>query len=141
MRKQRIFVRKYIHTLQRSSTIFFVFLISKCFMIDASRFTRYDRRIMKLDRWKTAILAVIALSLLIYVFSPNFLRLTRVYRQLQILEDEIEKLQVQNQEFQDEIYSLKNDPIYIEKVAREELGMSKPKEIIYKFDREKEEKE
>jgi cell division protein FtsB len=96
---------------------------------------------MKLDRWKTAILAVIALSLLIYVFSPNFLRLTRVYRQLQILEDEIEKLQVQNQEFQDEIYSLKNDPIYIEKVAREELGMSKPKEIIYKFDGEKEEEE
>lgn len=94
---------------------------------------------MKLDRWKTVILVLITCSLLIYVFSPNFLRLTKVYRQLHVLEDEIEKLQAQNQRFQEEIYSLKNDPTYIEKVAREELGMSRPKEIIYKFDEEKEE--
>lgn len=69
-----------------------------------------------------------------YIFSPNFLRLTKAYRQVQTLEDEIRRLQAQNQVYQDEIYALKTDPIYIEKVARDELGMSKPKEIIYKFE-------
>lgn len=89
---------------------------------------------MKLERWKTIVLILIAFSLLIYIFSPNFLRLTKVYRQIHALEDKIQNLQVQNQKYQAEIYALKTDPIYIEKVAREELGMSKPKEIIYKFE-------
>lgn len=92
---------------------------------------------MKFDRWKVIVLTLIVFSLIIYLFSPNFLRLARVYRQIQVLEDEIEQLQAQNQGYQEEIFHLKNDPVYIEKVAREELGMSKPKEIIYKFDEEK----
>jgi cell division protein FtsB len=96
---------------------------------------------MKLDRWKTVVLTVIAASLLVYIFSPNFLRLARVYHQIRILEDEIQRLQLQNQEYQESIYSLKNDPAYAEKVAREELGMSKAEEIIYKFEEEPEKKE
>lgn len=91
---------------------------------------------MKLDRWKNLVLSIIIISILIYLFSPNFIRLSKVYLQIRVLEEEIETLQLQNIKYQEEIYSLKNDPIYIEKVAREELGMSKPKEIIYKFDEE-----
>ena len=89
---------------------------------------------MKLDRWKTVVLALIGVSLLIYIFSPNFIRLTRVYQQLHILEEEISRLQAQNESVQSEIYALQHDPHYIEKVARDELWMSKPDEIIYKFD-------
>lgn len=89
---------------------------------------------MKIDHWKSIALTLIIVSVLVYLFSPNFLRLTKVYRQIQVLEDEIRTLQVQNQKFQDEIYALKYDPIYIEKVARDELGMSRPKEVIYKFE-------
>jgi len=96
---------------------------------------------MKLDRWKTVVLTVITASLLIYIFSPNFLRLAKVYQQIRVLEDEIQRLQLQNQEYQESIYSLKNDPAYAEKVAREELGMSKAEEIIYKFEEESPEKE
>ena len=96
---------------------------------------------MKMDRWKSIALTLIIVSVLIYLFSPNFLRLTKAYRQIQVLEDEIRTLQVQNQKIQDEIYSLKYDPIYIEKVAREDLGMSKPKEVIYKFEESQDNKD
>ncbi len=89
---------------------------------------------MKKDGWKNIVFGAVIFALLIYVFSPNFLRLTRVYQQIQVLEDEIESLQTQNQNLQEEIGRLKSDPLYIEKVAREELGMAKPKEIIYKFE-------
>lgn len=91
---------------------------------------------MKLEPWKKGLLFAGVLSLLIYIFSPNFLRLAKVYKQLQTLSDEIAKLQSQHRKLQDEIYSLKNDPVYVEKVAREELGMTKSKEIIYKFEGE-----
>lgn len=96
---------------------------------------------MKMDRWKSIALTLIIVSVLIYLFSPNFLRLTKAYRQIQVLQDEIRTLQVQNQKIQDEIYSLKYDPIYIEKVAREDLGMSKPKEVIYKFEESQDNKD
>ncbi|MBI1884322.1 MAG: septum formation initiator family protein [Chlamydiae bacterium] len=93
---------------------------------------------MRLDRWKTIVLSVALLSVLIYLFSPNFLHLTQIYRQMKALDEEVKQLQVRNQNLQEEIFKLKNNPLYVEKVAREELGMSKPKEIIYKFDEEKE---
>lgn len=96
---------------------------------------------MKKDGWKNIVFGIVIFSLLIYLFSPNFVRLTKAYRQIQVLEDEIERLQSQNQSLQDDVSRLKSDPLYVEKIAREELGMARPKEIIYKFEDEGKTKE
>ncbi|MBI1871589.1 MAG: septum formation initiator family protein [Chlamydiae bacterium] len=94
---------------------------------------------MKLDRWKMGVLLFLVFCLLVYLFYPNFLRLAKTQQQISALEDEIAKLELHNRDLEEQIKKLKNDPVSIEKVAREELGMSKPKEIIYKFDDVKEE--
>ncbi len=49
-------------------------------------------------------------------------------------------LKKENQDFYRNIERLKNDPEYIEEVAREELGMVARDEVIYQFKGEEEEK-
>ncbi|RLB43973.1 MAG: hypothetical protein DRH12_01280 [Deltaproteobacteria bacterium] len=47
--------------------------------------------------------------------------------------DRIKKLKKENKELMEEIRRLKKDPAYVEKVARQELGLVKENEIIYRF--------
>lgn len=49
------------------------------------------------------------------------------------LAEKILTLEENNHLLRTKIDSLKNDPVYLEKVAREELSMSQSDEIIYKF--------
>lgn len=79
----------------------------------------------------TAVLAVIALAA--WVYLPVLTR----YREMKIQEDEIarkiQKLDQQIRDLQEERELLKNDLTYIEKVIRDEMGLAKPGETIYKF--------
>lgn len=52
------------------------------------------------------------------------------------IEKRIENLEAQNKAYRDEIKALKQDERYIEKVLREELGMIKDKEKIFRFKEE-----
>ncbi len=61
----------------------------------------------------------------------------RIYREVKILEGRIEKIQDENKQLEEEIARLKNDKKYIEKIARENLGMVGKNEIIYFFDANK----
>ncbi len=45
------------------------------------------------------------------------------------------RIEKENCEFKKEIYRLKNDPCYMEEIAREELGLIREDEIIYQFRR------
>ena len=49
------------------------------------------------------------------------------------LESEIQQLQVENEKLLHDIEAMKTDPFWKEKIAREELNMALPGEIIYKF--------
>lgn len=49
------------------------------------------------------------------------------------IEKRIEDLEVQNRVYKEEIKALKQDERYIEKILREELGMIKEKEKIFRF--------
>jgi len=49
------------------------------------------------------------------------------------LSGEIEALVGENQKLRDEITALRSDPNAIEKIAREELGMVKDGELVYRF--------
>lgn len=49
------------------------------------------------------------------------------------IEKRIENLEARNKAYRDEIKALKQDERYIEKILREELGMIKDKEKIFRF--------
>ena len=71
--------------------------------------------------------------IVIYFYWPNFVKLHRLSKREQTLRAEIERLERENQHLRDRIFALEHDPVYVEKVARDELGLSRPDEVIYKF--------
>lgn len=54
---------------------------------------------------------------------------------------EIIELKTKNQELNDEISLLKNDSNYVEKIARQKLGMLKKNEIVFEMPEKKTNKE
>jgi cell division protein FtsB len=61
---------------------------------------------------------------------PKVREVIRIKRQLEM---EIDHLDAENERLRGEIEAMKTDPFWQEKVAREELNLAKPGEIIYKF--------
>ena len=49
------------------------------------------------------------------------------------LESEIMRIDKENKALNVQVNSLKKDPYYIEKYAREEYGLAKPDEFIFQF--------
>ena len=88
---------------------------------------------------KVTLKAVVLLSsvltvifLISFVFSEQGIsELQRSRATVQQLERDIEALRVENERLEGEIESLKSSTFVVEKIAREDLGMSKEGEIIY----------
>lgn len=66
------------------------------------------------------------------IFGNNgiltYTQLNRHYREMEI---RVEKLKQENKRLAEETQALGNDPFLIERIAREELGMVKPDEVLY----------
>jgi len=79
------------------------------------------------------LVAVIALAIH-DVFGPHgFLAMKRTQREIAQLTAEIHQLNDQNQALTDEVNALKTDPRLIERIAREDMGLAKPNEFIFKM--------
>jgi len=98
------------------------------------------QNILKSKLKKIFLVVVILLSvcLAIYAFTPCVIEQKKLNKQIANLESEIEKVRESNEKLTKEIYSLKNDPLYIEKLARKELGLIRSGEVIYKLKPDKE---
>jgi cell division protein FtsB len=57
----------------------------------------------------------------------------RMKTQYYALTEEIAKLKQDNVRLRKDVDSLKNDPAYIERVARDKLGLARPGEIVYYY--------
>lgn len=80
---------------------------------------------------------IVAAILAFTVFGDRgLLNLYQYKRESQQLSRETKRLQEENQRLRDEIDRLNNDPSYIERLAREELGMIKSGEIVLQFTEE-----
>ena len=79
---------------------------------------------------KRLIYLLIAIGLIIAAFLPGFFKLRELRKNNRNLERRIEILTKANEELKKEKEKLENDPSYIEKVAREKLGMTRKDEII-----------
>ena len=81
-------------------------------------------------------LLVIAVALLFVhdVFGANgFLAMRRAQMQVAQLHREIVELDAENRRLADEVKALKSDPDLIEKIAREQMGLARPGEKIFKL--------
>jgi len=81
---------------------------------------------------KTLFLLIIV-SLVIYLFTKELSKLYSLHQENQRIKSGIEELKVENQELKKQITILSNETQFIEKIARDELGMIKQSEKIYKF--------
>ena len=77
---------------------------------------------------------VIILLLILYIvflFSDKYARTLQLKEDIKRLESELEELKLKNNNLSEEVESLKSDKS-VEKIAREELGLTKPDEILIK---------
>ena len=74
-----------------------------------------------------------ALLLFFWIYLPLFSRYRDLKTQQEEMEQEVKKLDGKIQELKEERDLLKNDMGYLEKVIRDQLGLVKPGEMIYKF--------
>jgi cell division protein FtsB len=78
--------------------------------------------------------AVALLTLGLAVYGGNqVLRVTQLRRQLETMERDIVALRARAEELTRTVDRLRNDPAYMEKLAREEFGYVRPDETVLKF--------
>ena len=65
--------------------------------------------------------------------THGYLDMRRTKREIERVQGEIRRLNKENAELSDEVKSLKTDPHKIESIARDELGLAKPNEVIIKI--------
>jgi len=84
---------------------------------------------------RLAVYSVIAVAVALVFFNE----ISKVYflkNENKRIEKRIEDLEAQNRAYREEIKALRQDERYIEKILREELGMIKDKEKIFRFKEE-----
>jgi cell division protein FtsB len=76
----------------------------------------------------------LALLLLQDVFGTHgLIAMRRSQQEAAQVQQEISRLDEENQRLQESVQSLKSDPAAIEHIAREEMGLAKPGEYIFKI--------
>jgi cell division protein FtsB len=77
--------------------------------------------------------AALALLLLQDVFGTHgVLAMRHAQKEASSAKKEIDQINQENQQLQDRVNSLKTDPQAIERIAREEMGLARPGEYIFK---------
>lgn len=80
------------------------------------------------------LIAALAMLLLQDIFGNHgVLAMFRSQKQAAEIRKQIDELDVENRKLQDRVKSLKNDPAAIERIAREEMGLARPGEYIFKI--------
>jgi cell division protein FtsL len=80
------------------------------------------------------LVAALVLLLIQDVFGTHgVLAMRRAQKEAAAVKQEIDRINTENQQLQDNVKSLKSDPQAIEKIAREENGLARPGEIVFKL--------
>ena len=81
------------------------------------------------------ILALALFALLLHdVFGTHgFIAMRRTQKEIEQIREQIGKINDQNKSLTEQVNSLKTDPKSIERIAREEMGLARPGEMIFKI--------
>lgn len=93
---------------------------------------------MFLHKYAHLLILALGLSVLFFGFAGNhgYLVLGELKRELSGLESERDRLQNEAERIREKIHLIEVDNEYLEKVAREDLGLSREGEIVYHFSSE-----
>ena len=78
-------------------------------------------------------LALLALFVQDIFGAGGFLAMRRTQHQIRQIHGRITKLNDENKSLAEQVHALKTDPEAIERVAREQMGLARPGEIIYRI--------
>jgi len=86
-------------------------------------------------RWPIYLIGslILLLSLVTVVGERGALHLWRLGGEKSRLDEQNYRLQKENEALRQRIYRIRNDDDYLEKVAREELNLVRPGEVVYRF--------
>jgi cell division protein FtsB len=81
------------------------------------------------------VLGLALFALLIHdVFGPHgFIAMRRTQKEIEQVREQIGKMNDENKSLTEQVNSLKTDPKSIERIAREEMGLARPGEMIFKI--------
>ena len=101
----------------------------------ASRVRKVKRKKKSLEYWIVWLLFLAIFFIVLTIFGKNgLLRIGDLKKARLVLTEEVLALHEENDALRKEIKGLKEDPFFIEKVAREELNLVRPNEFVYYFD-------
>ncbi|MBN2189970.1 MAG: septum formation initiator family protein [Candidatus Aureabacteria bacterium] len=83
-----------------------------------------------------SIVFIVIVLLAVILLVPKWIGRGSLIKQEKGLEEAVEALEDKNLKLKQEKDALENDPVYLEKIARDELGLKRADEIIYKFEDE-----
>lgn len=82
-----------------------------------------------------AVLSFIYLSISLVFGDMGLIRYLELNRTKKDLQGQLSEINRQNEQLRTQLKLLKEDPFAREKLAREEYGLSKPNEYIFKYDK------
>lgn len=83
--------------------------------------------------WKNAIWLFVLALFVLFAFLPSYTQLQDLRFKNVQYEHEVRRLKREQSRLEREKRLLVEDPVYIEKVAREKLGLIKEGEVVYKI--------
>ena len=88
-----------------------------------------------LRRHTREILGLALFALFVHdIFGPHgFIAMRRTQKEIKQIQEQIGKINDENKSLTDQVNSLKTDPKSIERIAREEMGLARPGEMIFKL--------
>lgn len=88
-----------------------------------------------LRHYGATLLGLLLFALVVHdIFGTHgYLAMRRTQQEIKKVKADIEQLNKENMQLEDEVKDLKSDPRKIEKIARDELGLAKPGEVIIKI--------
>jgi cell division protein FtsB len=96
----------------------------------------FDERVNQFFRrnWTPLLVAALALLLLQDIFGTHgLIAMRKSQKEAREVQQEITRLDQENQKLEENVRALKSDPAAIERIAREEMGLARPGEYIFKL--------
>ena len=90
-----------------------------------------------LRHYGPVLLGLMAMVLVVHdIFGTHgYLAMRRTQEEIKKVTSDLDRLSKENLELEQEVKDLKSDPRKIEKIARDELGLARPGEVIIKIPR------
>lgn len=103
--------------------------LEKAREISPAEITGYLRRHVR------EILGLALFALFVHdIFGPHgFIAMRRTQQEIDDIRAQIGKMNSENKSLAEQVNSLKTDPKSIERIAREEMGLARPGEMIFKL--------